>query len=262
MDPTEKKLVEFYRNQSLAPDKAAAILAEGRRLAQQRRRQQVLWRSLGIAATVAVVGGGAWMALRTTPVPTPDDPTVLTVASGVSLGDVEESLMAFFAQPDYELDQVSLDRAALVSWLESQGAPADLQVPGALAALDNLGCEVLSVKDQQVYVLCFYLDGVPTDAHGQPMPGKKPMMVATAPADAPADGAAPMMMKKPTTLVHLVSVPRAQFRDAPRVGAPVAMSQNGEWNFATWAQDDVVYIAASAAEAVRFAELSATLQQG
>lgn len=256
MDPTEKKLVEFYRSQSLAPEKAAAILAEGKRVARQRRRQQLLWRSLGVAAAVTVVGSGAWLTLRPTP---PGNPAVVRVAAGVSLSDVEASLISFFSQPDYELDQVSLDQAALVAWLESQGAPANLRVPAVMDALDNLGCEVLSVKGQQVYVLCFYMDGVPTDAEGRPMPGKKPMM--TAPAPDAGEGAAPMM-KKPSTLVHLVSVPREQFNGAPRVGDPVALSRNGEWSFATWAEGEVVYIAGSAVAAERFAELSAALQQG
>ena len=154
-----------------------------------------------------------------------------------------------------------MDQPELLAYLKSRGAPEQLAVPRAIAALDNLGCEVLEVQGLQVYVMCFYLDGVPRDAAGQAMPGKKPMMVATAPAVQPgANAEAPAtMMKKPTTLVPLVTIPRDQFVGAPRVGDPVGMSQNGMWSFATWATDEVVYVAASPAEAERFAELAQSL---
>lgn len=115
----------------------------------------------------------------------------------------------------------------------------------------------------QVYIMCFYLDGVPRDADGVAMPGKKPIMVAAAPPPEPtssepeANEVASPMMKKPTTLVHLVTIPRDQFAGAPRVGDPASMSQNGEWSFATWAQGDVVYVAATPADAERFAAIAA-----
>lgn len=253
MESPEEKLAEFYRRQSLAPEKSAAILAEGRRLAAQHRRQKLMWRTLGIAAGVCLVGGLTWVNFDRT-----DAPPAVTVAAaeGVSLASVQAGLVSFFSQPDYELDQISLDQAQLLDWLEAQGAPA-MQVPGVLNELDNLGCEVMTIGDQQVYVLCFYLDGAPVGADGVPMPGKKPMMTAPA-AEPAADGAAPMM-KKPTALVHLVSVPRSQFVGAPEVGAPVEVSADGEWSFATWAQGDVVYVAGSPAEADRFEDLATQL---
>ncbi len=260
MESPEEKLVEFYRRQSLAPEKSAAILAEGRRLAARHRRQKMMWRTLGIAAGVSVVCGLAWVGLRG-PATTP--PVAIAAAEGVSLANVQEELVAFFSRPDYELDQVSLDQDQLVGWLRQQGAPA-LVVPAVMEGLDNLGCEIISIGDQQVYVLCFYLDGAPVDAAGVPMPGKKPMMASAEPAAEPggesSDSPAPMM-KKPAALMHLVSVPRDRFVGAPQIGAPVQVSRQGEWSFATWAQGDVVYIAGSPVDHERFSALAGRLTE-
>lgn len=259
MDNPEKQLRDFYERQSLAPDRAAAILAEGQKLAAAHRRQKMWWRTAGIAAAVSLVGGLGWVSLRDPGASIPAQ----VVASGVSLPAVQDGVMTFFGDPGYELDQISLDQPDLLAFLETQGAPSGLSVPDALGALDNLGCEVLNVDGHQVYIMCFYLDGVPRDADGVAMPGKKPMMVAAAPPPAPSETetseAAPPMMKKPTTLVHLVTIPRDQFLGAPQVGDPVAMSQNGEWSFATWAQGDVIYVAATPADAARFAAIAANI---
>jgi hypothetical protein len=107
--------------------------------------------------------------------------------------------------------------------------PSPLEVHSDLTVLDRLGCHVLEVDGQHVYIMCFYLDGVPRDANGVAMPGKKPMMTAAAPSDpiAVAPAAPPPMMKKPTTLVHLVSIPRAKFKNAPLAGDPVQRSSSG-----------------------------------
>lgn len=258
MDDSEKQIRDFYERQSLAPERAAAILAEGRKLAAAHRRQKLFWRTAGLAAAVSLIGGLGWISLRDSTTPAASGAEHVAQA-GVDLGGVQSELMAFFAQPDYELDQISLDQPQLLAYLRSRGAPEQLSVPGALDALDNLGCEVLAVQGRQVYVMCFYLDGVPRDASGQPMPGKKPMMAAAAPTD--SEPVAPMM-KKPDTLVHLVTIPREQFVGAPRVGDPVGMTQEGRWSFATWATEDVVYVAASPAEAERFAALARDFRSG
>lgn len=243
----------------MAPDRAAAILAEGRKLAAAHQRQKLWWRTAGIAAAVSLVGGLGWISMR----PAADPIPIQVAQSGVGLPAVQDSVKAFFENPGYELDQISLDQPALLAYLKTRGAPSELVVPDTIGELDNLGCEVLEVDGHQVYIMCFYLDGVPRDANGVAMPGKKPMMTAAVPATEPVEPAstevAPPMMKKPTTLVHLVTIPRDQFAGAPVVGDPVSMSQNGEWSFATWAQGDVVYVAATPADAERFAVLAAGL---
>ncbi|MBT5901282.1 MAG: hypothetical protein HOH58_04145 [Opitutaceae bacterium] len=256
MDNPEKQFRDFYERQSLAPDRAAAILAEGQKLAAAHRRQKVWWRTAGLAAAVSVVGGLVWITL-----PDPVEPIPIQIAeTGVNLPALQDGVMAFFGDPGYELDQISLNQPELLAYLKSQGAPAGLSVPEAIGALDNLGCEVLNVEGHQVYIMCFYLDGVPRDADGVAMPGKKPMMVAAAPSPALDESeTAPPMMKKPTTLVHLLTIPRDQFVGAPQVGDPVSMSQDGEWSFATWAQGDVVYVAATPADAERFVKIAASL---
>ncbi len=259
MDNPEKQFRDFYERQSMVPDRAAAILAEGRKLAAAHRRQKLWWRTAGIAAAVSLVGGLGWVAMRPDAEPIP----VQVAQSVVGLPAVQDSVIAFFETPNYELDQISLDQPALLAYLKVQGAPSELTVPDGIGGLDNLGCEVLDVDGHQVYIMCFYLDGVPRDANGVAMPGKKPMMTAAVAVPEPVESVstevAPVMMKKPTTLVHLVTIPRDQFLGAPIAGDPASMSQNGEWSFATWAQGDVVYVAATPADAERFAVIAADL---
>jgi hypothetical protein len=255
-DP-EKQLRDYYARQSMSADRAEAILAQGRAAASQHRRELWVRRSLGIAAAVAVGGTLAWMLSPSDPeAPLPNQVagTSSPLPTGVNLSAVQTGVQAFFADPEYQLDQMSLDRSALVDWLRDEGAPTDLAVPTVLADFDNLGCRVLTVGDTQVYILCFYLDGVPRGEDGSPMPGKKMMIV---PAES-GDGDAPPMMK-PAALVHLVSVPRDQFAGDVQIGAPVQFSQQEAWNFATWASGDSVYMLASNADPERFASLAAEI---
>jgi hypothetical protein len=266
LDDPQKKLNNYYQRQSLSSDRARSILVEGRALAAQQRRRAWFWRTAALAATIAIAGGLVWSNL---PSPPPTGLVVQTAsAATINLSSVQIEVMAFFETPNYELAQISLDQPELLNWLATQSAPASLQVPTELNDLDTLGCHVLDVSGEQVFIMCFYLDGVPRDANGVAMPGKKPMMVAATPAseppvtvpstvDAPSavDEPAPMM-KKPTTLVHLVSIPRAKFQNAPLAGDPVQRSSDGMWSFATWTQGDVVYVTASPAEAERFNTLA------
>jgi hypothetical protein len=55
--------------------------------------------------------------------------------------------------------------------------------------------------------------------------------------------------------VHLVVAPGRVFRTPPKPGTRVQFAGAGEWNFETWTQDGVVYIAAAAAPADRVAAL-------
>lgn len=215
-----------------------------------------------MAATIAIAGGLVWSNLPSSS--SDNTPAIQAeVAATIGLPSIQAEVINFFETPNYQLDRVSLDQPELLAFLQAQGAPAALQLPGELSSLDNLGCHVLEVDTEQVYIMCFYLDGVPRDANGVAMPGKKPMMTAAAAEPTPAPvtdpEAAPPMMKKPTTLVHLVTIPRAKFKNAPLAGDPVRKSSDGMWSFATWAQGDVVYVAASPAEAERFNALAEQL---
>ncbi|GAB5560265.1 MAG: hypothetical protein SynsKO_19120 [Synoicihabitans sp.] len=266
MDEPEKQFRDFYQDKSMSSERLADVLAEGRRLAEEHNRRKLFWRTASIAAGLAVVGCVGWLALSKQ-TSGPQTPTIAEaqIPSGITLPALQEEVVAFFSDPDYELDQISLNQSELLAYLKEQGAPGEIAIPAGIEALDNLGCEVLSIDGQQVYIMCFYLDGVPRDADGVAMPGKKPMMAGAPPEAAPSDPVAnsdapPPMMKKPAALVHLVTIPRDQFQGAPAVGDPVSISQEGMWGFATWAVGDVVYVAASPAEAERFAALAAELQ--
>ncbi|WP_221031240.1 hypothetical protein [Actomonas aquatica] len=263
MNEPEQSLRKHYERQSLSPERVAAILAEGRKLAEERERRLRWWRwsgGLAAAAAVTATAGLVWTARS------PDEggtPPVAITGEGVAASapavdgaTLQAGIRAFFNDPDYQLDRMALDAAELVAWMQTQGAPSELSVPAAVDDLDNLGCEILDVDGVSVYILCFYLDGVPRGEDGTPMLGKK-LMAVNAP-DAP-EGAPAMM--KPLDLVHLVTVPRDQFVGAPQVGDPVAVTRDGNWGFATWAGDDVVYVAASPADAERFAALAAQLGQ-
>jgi len=262
LDDPQKKLNDFYQRQSLSADRARAILAEGRALAGQQRRRALFWRTAAVAATIAIAGGLVWSNLPSPPAANAQATQVADTTT-LSLPSIQAEVINFFETPNYQLDRVSLDQPELLAFLQAQGAPAALQVPGELNSLDNLGCHVLEVDSEQVYIMCFYLDGVPRDANGVAMLGKKPMMTAAAteptPPPAPDPTAAPAMMKKPATLVHLVAIPRAKFKNAPLAGDPVQQSSDGTWSFATWARGDVVYVAASPTDAERFSALAKQL---
>ena len=207
----------------------------------------VFWSTAGIAAAVALTTGLVWQASDESTPP----PFTGQTARALTLPLLQSGLIDFFSEPDYRLDKISVDQPELMAWLKTQGAPSALRVPENLSPLANLGCRVLEVDGRKVYILCFYLDGIPTDEDGNPMPGKRQMVVDS--PDAPAD--APVMMK-PAALIHLVALPRDQFDHAPQVGDPVELSREGDWSFAIWANADVVYVAASPIEMERFQELA------
>ncbi|MCF3652422.1 hypothetical protein [Synoicihabitans lomoniglobus] len=259
MNDPEKDLREHFERQHLSPERATAILAAGREAAVQHARRVARWRWGGMAAVVTLaLGGGWWMrAPGGDEPPSVARPAELSPDAGgsVTLATVQSGVMAFFNTPDYQLDRMALDHPELVAWMQTQGAPSELTVPESIDPLDNLGCEVLQIDGVSVYILCFYLDGVPRDETGEPMLGKKLMAVAAPDAAA----GAPAMMK-PLTLVHLITVPRDQFAGAPQAGDPVAITRDGQWGFATWAGRDVVYVVASPVEAERFREIAAHLR--
>ena len=248
MNDPEKQLRETYARESLAPERVQAILQAGEAARAARRRRQWWARSLAVAAVLVggFIVGGRWT--------NPTLPERVSAPVVLAREAVESRVVAFFDDPAYVLDLEAMQPQTLVDWMKSRGGPAALTVPAALAELDSLGCRVLDLGGAQAFILCFYLDGVPRDEAGNPMPGKRAMTVA-APADSPA---APPMMK-PATLFHLIAVPRRHLADASLAGLDGIPGKRGDWNVATWSDADLVFFAISQVDAERFAATIASL---
>ena len=232
----ELNLRQHYESQKLPDERVRAILVAGRAVAQTRALRRRWWLS---AAAVLVVGLGLAIgarALRRENLP------------HIAAPDAAAAVLAHFAQPGYTMAQVSADRATLEQWLRDNGGPARLDVPVAMRGLQTFGCQVLDVRGQKVFLVCFFLDSAPVAPGGMTL---KQEMVVTAP-----DGT---MMKKNRPLVHLVVAPRGAFRDVPAPGVRVKLPASGEWNFETWSSGDLVYVAGAAASAERVAELARAL---
>lgn len=241
----EQQLRKHYGGEKLPEDRARAVLAAGRAAAaaRARGRRTRWWLSAAAAAIVAVgiVGGVAKFGGKT---PAGD-------SRRIAAQDAAAAVVSYFSLPDYQLPLVSADRAVLEKWLREHGGPANLAVPAAMAGLPTFGCQVLDVRGQKIFLICFFLDTTPADlAASGGMPIKKEMVV-TAP-----DGT---MMKKNRPLVHLVVASRAAFRDAPKAGERVRFAAAGEWNFETWVQADLVYLVAAVAPGERLAKLARPL---
>jgi hypothetical protein len=162
---------------------------------------------------------------------------------------ITDAVREFFSGPGYQLDRISANRAELTDWLRRNGGPDDFAVPPALAGLTSYGCEVLEVRGQKVFLICFLLEAPPPAAAGA-MPEKKMMTVIN------PDGT---MMKKAVPLVHLIVAPKSRFAADPLTGERVVLSAGGEWHFTTWTHGDQCYLAAGAVPADRLAALTAAL---
>ena len=230
-------LRRHYESQRLPEERARAILAAGRAAAARARRARWLGAAAALAIGLAIYGGLARFRGGD--------------SSRIGARDAATAVVDYFSAPGYQLPAVSPDRAVLKKWLRDHGAPRDFTIPPAMAGLPAFGCQVLGTHGQKVFLMCFFLDGVPAEAGAAGAMPPKQEMVVTAP-----DGT---MMKKKRPLVHLVVAPRAVFRDAPAPGSHVKFSATGGWNFETWSQGDLVYLIAAAAPGERLAELAGTL---
>ena len=143
MDDIPEKLRQYYGRQSLPAGAAERILALGREAGRERRRRRAFFWSM--AAMLALAAGG--FAYRQQ-----------VARSRVEAADVEIAMQAFFNRPDYQLARVSADLPELRSWLQREGGPAGAGLPAAFAGLPAYGCHVLQVREQSVYLLCFFLD--------------------------------------------------------------------------------------------------------
>lgn len=240
MDNLEQQLRRHFEAQQLSAVRVQELLAAGRVAGAARHRRLVFWRMA--AAAVVMLGLGLWGAgVYFREHAGPPRMTSEMVAHAVA---------AYFSNPDYQLSQVSTDRAVLKDWLRQHGGPATFEVPPALEGLTSYGCQVLDVEGQKVYLICFLLDMPKPDAPAGAMPEKK-MMTTVGP-----DG---QMMKKSVPLVHLVVAGKDQFAAPPKLGEQIVLPAGADWNFATWTRGDQVYIVAGALPADRLAGLVKTL---
>lgn len=225
MDDLKKQLRRHYEGQQLPDDRVQEILALGR-AAREARASRAWWRMA--AAAVVLLGLGIFSAT-----------VYFRGSSNLSSSTVQSvagTVVAYLSDPAHPLPVVSTDRSVLAEWLRQRGGPANFEVPPAMTKLSSVGCQVLDVQGQKVYIMCFFLDTPPTNAPAGATPEKK-MMVAVGP-----DG---QMMKKARPLIHLMVAPKAMFATPPRPGDPVVLPLDGAWNLATWTRGDQVYVAAA-----------------
>ncbi|HEY1770623.1 MAG TPA: hypothetical protein VGG02_10265 [Chthoniobacterales bacterium] len=113
--------------------------------------------------------------------------------------------MASFIQLAPPLPMESHDLGAIRNWLSDKNAPA-AKVPARLAALDPIGCRVLSFRGHEVTLICFRREG--------------------------------------NRLAHLFVVNRAAMPKLKMGDKPVFDNENG-WMTATWMEDDQIYMIAT-----------------
>ena len=234
MDDLKQQLRRHFEGQQLPADRVQEILAAGRQ-ATAKRESRAWWRTVAAAAVIlglGVYGTTSYFRNRTGQVESPR----------ITANAVAGAVVRYFSDPNYQLPQVSADRHVLVEWLRQHGGPADFNVPPAMSGLSSYGCQVLEVRGQKVFLICFLLDAPLANTPPGTMPVKK-MMVTVGP-----DG---QMMKKTRPLAHLVVAPKAIFSEPPQPGARIVVPATAEWNFSAWTQGDQVYVAVAALPADR-----------
>ena len=123
--------------------------------------------------------------------------------AAAALQDYAREMVSFVQLPP-PLEMESQDLGAIKNWL-GQKDTLPLNVPPHLAALQPVGCRVLSFRGRYVTLICFKRDG--------------------------------------NQLAHLFVVDRAAFPKLKAGAAPV-FAGKGEWTTASWAEKDRVYMIA------------------
>ncbi|CAN5397498.1 hypothetical protein BH20VER3_BH20VER3_04170 [soil metagenome] len=124
-----------------------------------------------------------------------------TPPAGASVADFSSEMVSFIRiSPPLEMSSDEL--GTIKKWL-SERKTAPLDVPSRLAALEPIGCRVLSFRGQEVTLICFERE---------------------------EDG-----------LAHFFVVNRAAMPQM-KPGAKPVLAQEGEWATATWAEKDSVYM--------------------
>ncbi len=111
--------------------------------------------------------------------------------------------MVSFVRLDPSLEMASHDLGAIKGWLAQTGLPAE--VPPRLAALDPVGCRVLSFRGHDVALICF--------------------------------------QRREGRLAHLFVVDRAALPKMQPGDKPI-FATSGQWMTASWVENDRVYMIA------------------
>ncbi len=117
------------------------------------------------------------------------------------VGDYASEMVSFIRITP-RLEMMSDDLGKIESWLDKKKT-TPMQVPAHLAALEPIGCRILSFRGQNVTLICF--------------------------------------QRKEDGLAHLFVVNRAAMPQM-KPGAKTVISQEGEWATASWAEKDSVYM--------------------
>ncbi len=208
MSDFNQQIRQHYEQQKLSPAKVDALLAAGGSASQPR---PLATRWPWLVAACCVFGVIVFAALQRS--------KNAAEPGRIVLGEAMETVRAHFSRPDYELDALSGDPAVLRAQLIAAGAPADFELPAAVASLPSYGCKVFEVRGQKIYLMCFFLEPGTGRASGEP--AMRQMTVIG------ADGS---MMKKDRPLVHLVVADRSAFSDAPVVGGWVSVPFADRWS--------------------------------
>ena len=119
-----------------------------------------------------------------------------------SLGDYEQEMMSFVKlQPPLEMQ--SLEMGPIKQWISERKMPL-AEIPPGIAAVETMGCRILSFRGKPVTLICF--------CHGH-------------------------------TVAHLFMVDRAAL-PALKAGKPPVLSSQADWTIATWADQHYAYMVA------------------
>ena len=209
MPDLRKQIRDHYDAQSLPLEKVDAILAKGRAASAGEAEAK-------ITPMPPAGGRNRWVLALAASI------AILAAIAGFWLysrtgadyADARRVVVAFFAvkQPAYSM--MSPEPVKLREWALSHGAPDEFQIPAKLQNLPGKACTVLNVDGKPTFLLCF----MTVDASGR------------------QDGG----------MVHLLVARRSDFRHVPQ-SSTASNAAEGEWNFASWVDGDIVYAIAAPA---------------
>jgi hypothetical protein len=127
-----------------------------------------------------------------------------TKVASVALPDYADEMVSFVKMPP-PLELMSSDLSAIEHFVSTKDAIVPADMPPRLAALDPVGCRILSFRGHDVTLICFKRDN--------------------------------------GGLAHLFTVDRSVLPQV-KPGDPVAFERAGEWMTATWSEKDRVYMIA------------------
>ncbi len=208
MSDLRKQIRDHYDARSLPPERVDAILAKGRAASVGEAESK-------ITPMPPAWGRNRWVLSLAASI------AILAAISGfwlyprpgVDYADARHTVVAFFAkEPAYSM--TSPEPVKLREWALTHGAPDGFRIPAKLQALPGKACTVLNVDGKPAFLLCF----MTVDA----------------------------TCKQDRGMVHLLVARRSDFRNVPQSGT-ASSAADGEWNFASWVDGDIVYTIAALA---------------